>query len=263
LSLAFLHTAINIEDIAALKVLIAPDRQDGSIRIVKDPSGGLPPTLYRYSSSATGSELLPAYITPNDSVGRWVQLNQGTYYSNSAPVGAPPISGILWLANLANPARFAMWRSIGSVTVADWLPIPIIVELPSDPAFNADYIGQKVINTVSKVSWVAVDRLGTWILESNEIITIGANINQNYAIALSDAGLWKTITAPAIITLPAIITNKFSLTLIRELATGSVTIAADVGATLKAKGTNIAVDGGVVELFNLGTGVWYAKGDLS
>ncbi|MGL5075103.1 MAG: hypothetical protein ACRDBG_04595 [Waterburya sp.] len=258
----FLNEAIGAADITALKAIVPPERRDGTIKIVKSPSGALPPTLYYYNAAANGAELLPTFVSPNDGIGRWIQLQQGLYYANTAPTLPPPTAGILWIAALSSPTRVSMWRSIANTTVGDWLPIPTIVSLTSNPTFNADYIGQRAFNSTDKSFWIAQDRAGNWISDDREELIFSTPITGNYTIVAEDRSTWKTITAAATITLPNV-TTKLKVTLVRDLASGTVTIAPAAGVTLNAKGTSFATNKGVVELFSLGTGVWYARGDLS
>lgn len=78
--MSFIHTALVVGNIAALKVLnnsSSPKRVDGLFLVVSDRGDGLP-AWYRYNADYAGSETPPSIIFSNDGVGGWFQFSGGS-----------------------------------------------------------------------------------------------------------------------------------------------------------------------------------------
>ncbi|MCC5618824.1 hypothetical protein LC605_27800 [Nostoc sp. CHAB 5836] len=78
--MAFIYTALVVDNIAALKALnedSTPKRVDGVFLAVGDRGDGLP-AWYRYNTASTTAEDLPDVVTPTDTIGRWFQFSGGS-----------------------------------------------------------------------------------------------------------------------------------------------------------------------------------------
>jgi hypothetical protein len=77
--MALIHTALFVDDIAALKALnntSNPKRVDKMFLGVGDDGTGFS-AWYRYKQSASDAESLPKIVASNDNVGRWFQFSGG------------------------------------------------------------------------------------------------------------------------------------------------------------------------------------------
>jgi hypothetical protein len=93
--MALWQNLVEVSDIPSLKNLIPVD---GDKRLVKTVSSIIPTSgaWYRYESSASYSELLPAIVSPDSGTGRWIMLNP-VVYSFNAPLITPPFADIVWI----------------------------------------------------------------------------------------------------------------------------------------------------------------------
>jgi hypothetical protein len=93
--MALWQNLVEVSDIPSLKNLISVD---GDKRLVKTVSSIIPTgsAWYRYESSASYPELLPAIVSPDSGTGRWIMLNP-LVYSYNPPSSAPPFADIVWI----------------------------------------------------------------------------------------------------------------------------------------------------------------------
>ena len=154
-----------VASLTELKALTTTQRRSGMAVYVLSPEVGYPSAVYGFVSSSTLTELLPVIATPNDTptTGRWISSNP-VYITTAAPTAAPDLIGVVWVANIStSPARTTIYRSIGTSGVSDWVATTTTsVTDVSAPVFNADFVGQKVLDSGSGENYMALDLSGNY-----------------------------------------------------------------------------------------------------
>ena len=167
-----------IGNLIQLKALDVANIADNSPRLVIDISGSDPDyqfyyAYYYWDSTSTLTVAEPAVVAPDSVIdpatepGRWIST-QLPIIDNAIPAIAPEQADKQYRAILSNPDRTVIWRSPLSLpttpVVSDWIPSyePIAISLNGAPAFNAEFLGQLVVDTDTGSFYRATDLTGTW-----------------------------------------------------------------------------------------------------
>ena len=162
----FLVDTLAYADLTALKAVPIANIVDRQIAHVANPATGYVSTTYTFNAASTASELLPVIATPDDSTGTgaWVS-NMPLYIDTALPSAAPPIVGMLWVANLTNPTRTVVFRAVNTSAATDWQPTGNKAVEDSGagfPSFNADFQGQIYYDDNASQLVIALDTSGGW-----------------------------------------------------------------------------------------------------
>ncbi len=272
MSVAFLADTLKIPNLATLKAIAASERRDGMLKIVDliastTPAYNLSNILYRYDASSSLTALEPAIIEPDDSSGRYIMQPPLIHFGTAAPVDPPPLPDMTWVAFLTSPDRKVIWRSKVDLSdtpvLDDWLPSSVPSSITGVPSFSADFVGQKVIDTNTNYVYKAINTTGDWILsiQDNGFVT-GAAITGDETLTLSSHGQMRSLTANAIVTLPAGLTTNIELRLVvfDAIAGGAVTLTLrpDTGTTINGGTIDINANNTIAQVFNIGSD-WFVK----
>jgi len=136
----------SVADIAALQAIgDSGVRTNGYLKQVVLPGEGELPAWYAFIAASSYAALGNIVVMPADlpTLGRWYKTSGLCHHATSKPTAAPPFPGIIWVAKLTAPTRRAFYLSVGTGSVADWIPHgdkPIVST--GTPSLDPDYIGQ-------------------------------------------------------------------------------------------------------------------------